>query len=473
MDDRIQKQAFLLFGIIPYGARIALYGAGKIGKSFLEINKIIKWCEILYIFDEKVEFIEDFDIRCIMPQDACKIDDKIDICLITILNKLICKEVKNNLIKYGLNENKIIYDNSRLISLNSSTSLGPIGIADARIAFIPLGGLGDYVVADSFINAFCIKYGINHVTIYADKINRANEIFSSNSYIERIEEIEKLDESLYHLVIRIDWRPIIQKIDIDYITSICLQMASDMKVIMLQDDKENYSLFQFLDIHYKNAIYLKRAKLMGWNRYLQLGMNGTWDVFPINRNASIVDEKDYKELNIPNNYITYNFGADMELKIRGEGINRPQVKQWPKEYHQLLNQMIKKAFPDVTIVQIGSNECIKIDGADRYVFGEKLGVVRHILEKAICHIDCEGGLVHLATQLGTKCFVMFGPTPVWFYGYDNNENFSPQICGECQGCYEDWYIKCHMYDKPECMYSITPEQVFDKIKGYLEDELYV
>jgi ADP-heptose:LPS heptosyltransferase len=49
------------------------------------------------------------------------------------------------------------------------------------------------------------------------------------------------------------------------------------------------------------------------------------------------------------------------------------------------------------------------------------------------HIDDEGGLVHMATALGTKCAVLFGPTPVGIFGYEQNINICADTCKECFG----------------------------------------
>ena len=140
---------------------------------------------------------------------------------------------------------------------------------------------------------------------------------------------------------------------------------------------------------------------------------------------------------------------------------------WPFDYHVKLNEMLKKAFPNIEVIQIGSKTVKRVPGADRYILGENLETTKIILSNALLHFDCEGGLVHMASQLGTKCFVVFGPTPAWFLGYDNNTNILPLVCGECKSTHCDWFTECFKYSKPECMYSITPEQVFESISDYI------
>ena len=63
--------------------------------------------------------------------------------------------------------------------------------------------------------------------------------------------------------------------------------------------------------------------------------------------------------------------------------------------------------------------------------GESLELVKYVLKGSLLHIDCDSGLVHLATQLGTKCVVLFGQTSVWYFGYEQNINIVSKVCNSC------------------------------------------
>lgn len=110
-------------------------------------------------------------------------------------------------------------------------------------------------------------------------------------------------------------------------------------------------------------------------------------------------------------YITINFGADVMR------IGQTQLKLWPKENLEKFVNIFKNAYPDYQVVQLGSADATRIKNVDIYVLGKSIELTKWILKKSSCHVDCEGGLVHLATQFGTKCIVIFGPTPVHMYGY--------------------------------------------------------
>lgn len=90
-------------------------------------------------------------------------------------------------------------------------------------------------------------------------------------------------------------------------------------------------------------------------------------------------------------------------------------------------------------------------------------MVKYILKNALFHLDCEGGLVHLATAIGTKCIVLFGPTPLKYYAYPQNVNIHTGVCEGCMDLSDNWPYECINNKRQCCMYSITPEMVMKNI----------
>ena len=206
--------------------------------------------------------------------------------------------------------------------------------------------------------------------------------------------------------------------------------------------------------------FMQRCKLWGMNRYTALGHRG---IMQIEKKVNIfMDEKmeeKYKKRK-DDIYLTTNYGVDVIT-----------VKLWPQEYMEKLLGMIKKAFPMIKILELGAQNAPMLKNVDEYVLGEDLELIKYILKGSILHIDCEGGLVHLASQLGTRCAVVAGPTPIWYYGYEQNINIVSKVCKDCDGVTPDWYKNCVLGDdKPRCMYSIMPEHVYDCIYGFLKDK---
>ena len=125
-------------------------------------------------------------------------------------------------------------------------------------------------------------------------------------------------------------------------------------------------------------------------------------------------------------------------------------------------------FPGLTIVQIGDRNALELVGADRRILGQSLEVAKYVLKHSLLHLDIEGGLMHLATQLGTKCIALYGPTQVELFSYPQNINIVAETCRGCYTLYENSYACARGLDRPECMYSITPERVLAAAENYLE-----
>ena len=85
-----------------------------------------------------------------------------------------------------------------------------------------------------------------------------------------------------------------------------------------------------------------------------------------------------------------------------------------------------------------------------------------MIKHSLCHIDTEGGLVHLANAVHTRCVVLFGPTPVEFFGYPQNINLEPSGCKACWFATQNWLIECPRHTSgPECMTGHSAASVAD------------
>ena len=112
-------------------------------------------------------------------------------------------------------------------------------------------------------------------------------------------------------------------------------------------------------------------------------------------------------------FVTIHNGYDEGfLEARPDGGNLP-TKVYP--HFEKLVALIHENFPDVTVVQVGGSTSKAIAGVDLSLVGKtSLAQLAGVLSRSALHIDSESGLVHLATCLGVKACVMFGPTPMEF-----------------------------------------------------------
>ena len=153
--------------------------------------------------------------------------------------------------------------------------------------------------------------------------------------------------------------------------------------------------------------------------------------------------------------------------------NLPKVKTWPIRCINEYVARMKKRFPSVDIVQCGGSGDVKVAGADRHYLGVDLELTKYILANSLLHVGCEGGLIHLATALGTKCLVLFGPSGFYFYAYDRNINLFSDVCTPCMYIRGDGGINICMRGnrEPPCMLAHTPKTVCEVTCNYLKDKV--
>jgi len=86
-----------------------------------------------------------------------------------------------------------------------------------------------------------------------------------------------------------------------------------------------------------------------------------------------------------------------------------------QQWREIVSLIRKKGFE---IIQLGIVAEEKIDGVTRCLNGQtSLEETSLLIKFGLCHIDTEGGLVHLANAVHTRCVVLFGPTPAAFFGH--------------------------------------------------------
>ncbi len=217
-----------------------------------------------------------------------------------------------------------------------------------------------------------------------------------------------------------------------------------------------------------NAIHYARCEKDGLSNYTSLNRYDGFAVDDWHTHIPMLSEYEasYRALGLADVYVTVNYGFGFS-PVDG----RIQHKAWPKERFDNFVELFKHAFPSVQVVQVGSGDFPDIIGCDKYVMGESLELVKYVLQGSFFHIDIEGGLVHLATQLGTRCVVLFGPTPLHYYGYPENVNIQAGNCHDCCWYTGDWYTCYRRMAEPECMYSITPEMVMAQVEKHFGAKL--
>lgn len=455
----------LPINVIKKDSKVVLYGAGKFGKNVYLTNLQCEWFECIGVVDSNYAEITDFPIGVNNPE-SITLYDKYDYILVCILNKDVSLEIKNKLVLRGIKEKAIIllcdyyYLEDDLLpkenEVNSDTELS--------LAIQIGSGLGDAVVFLAFLQAFRRLIPDAHFYIFTPNSKLIKELFYNQENVIVV-DYKYVDNDVggYDAVLKVMFEPRIIVWNKTNIVNKSIELWNiGQKLIKYQSQVNSI----ILDAYENHAIAYLRARTDGGNRYSLLSAGGIInlsDCVTIYKNPDYITQFDALELG--DFYITINCSADRKFSD-----GKTQTKQWPIEYYNELICRMKQDYPNLLIVQIGDGETIKLDGVDRYILGQSLEIAKYVLEKSRLHIDIEGGLVHLATQLGTKCIVLFGPTPIDFYGYKQNINIRGNVCGECSGAVKDWQSRCYKYEKAECMYSIKPQTVLDRIKECIKSE---
>jgi ADP-heptose:LPS heptosyltransferase len=337
--------------------------------------------------------------------------------------------------------------------------------ADTAIAILVSGGLGDNIIQKRFIKEL-IKYAPDvNVDLYSIRnADYLKWLYSDTPEIKYV--IDDLgcryndfrQEYSVAMVIEACRYVRIDVIDETHLSEVYSELCKRLIHLKSEFDREDISLTTPIAV--PNLIRIFK----GQNAYSCFNYNGAFCIndkvvdIPISENA----RENYKTYGLKR-YFTVNYGA-------GECSDpRKVAKMWYPERFEEVIACLKKSYPDIEAVQLGTDNAEHLAGINHYIFGESMDNVAAVLEHSLFHIDTEGGLVHLATQVGTKCFVLFGPSPESFYGYDNNENIKAGNCHNCIGLLKDHNRCVRGMEFPECMDRITAEMVYKRVVAYLEE----
>lgn len=331
------------------------------------------------------------------------------------------------------------------------------------ISFYPTGGFGDYIISSKLLDEISQIVPCK-IDVYCESVTFGKAVYEGREKVE-IFPINTFYSQMwkYDLALKVEHFIHIEKQNANKIAKI-----NPIFMDKLNKLGHGYRTY-YPDVEqqwFRENIHFRRCEIKGINRWTELSHEGIFKIE--DQKTWIPMREEYKkrlqELGLnEKKYITLNRGAD------SMGRSKMQTKVWPLEHYNDFVVLFKNQYPDIEIVQVGASGNAKIRGVDKYILGESLEVTKWILKGSILHLDCEGGLVHLATQLDTKCAVVFGPTPKHFYEYPQNINMVYEGCNNCMGTHPEWAFECYKgLSEPECMYKVTPEIVMKNIKSYMD-----
>ena len=334
---------------------------------------------------------------------------------------------------------------------------------EVSVAFTSISnGLGDVLIAKSAFNAlvemvpnckidiyFIKDKSKNYIEAFYGGSKNLNRVLSSRDFYDA--NVQKYDVALkvWHSVF-------IESANVDRLQAAAPDLLESL-----------YGISQYNKLTTdKYATVLRnitRAHILGTNRYTALSCGGA---LPIRDNhvdipLSPEAERRFRELGLNKNYIT--IGSNLGKK---NNLSRHSLKEWPTAYATEYVSLLNIYLPQVEVVQIGGGDVEIIANADRHILNADLELVKHVLKNSLLHVDCESGLVHLATQLGTKCLVLFGPTDEKYYGFKENLNLVSDFCRPCVWAWDDGNECLRGAKEPPCM-AFSPQLVCEVTCNYI------
>ena len=104
-------------------------------------------------------------------------------------------------------------------------------------------------------------------------------------------------------------------------------------------------------------------------------------------------------------YVTVHNGFEVQNIIGGT----KSTKCYP-HFDEVILQL-RRDFPNLTFIQLGSKTSTPIPSVHQNLIGKTtLEEASTLIAGALCHLDNESGLVHIASCHGTPCCVVLGPT---------------------------------------------------------------
>ncbi len=159
-------------------------------------------------------------------------------------------------------------------------------------------------------------------------------------------------------------------------------------------------------------------------------------------------------------YVTIHHGFDIRKlppKTKETGYNSTKnltAKKWR-------DIVVAIRLYGINVIQLGNSNEEIVEGVNYSLNGSTtLNQTAMVLKNALCHLDTEGGLVHLNRAVHGTSVVMFGPTPIKTFGYPQNINLAPSSCKECFWTTLTWLLECPRETSgPECMAVYEPDRV--------------
>ena len=467
---------------VPIYSKIIIYGAGTLGQDYLHQMQLTNYCKVVAMADRNYQQYPPMIVPVIPPDQIHTFS--FDYVVIALRMAAAYQEIRRVLEKEGVTTDKIICIFEREEKLpsvflgqayagNEDLSIEQLAFSRSplSIAILSTGGFGDMViqkrlvmemirlVPECLIDFYNIKALDFLQHLYADckNVNQILPDLGSRYQQHHAQYALALTLEACHFIKVDTWKE-------DAFTTNC-EGRYDEWIHCIQRLKAE-TVRENVNISTPVHLTMIRRVYQGLNAYSGFNYNGAFHIQDQKVNIPLDEARKTKfdQLHLTT-YITVNFG-------NGDCADHSKIaKSWSKERFECLISLFKEKYSDIKVVQLGAKNSERLAGADRYLLGTDFRLSLYLLKYSLVHVDIEGGLVHIATQLGTKCIVLFGPTVREYYGYEQNINIQAGNCHNCWGLYSDVNRCARDLKESECMYAITPDMVMRHLEEYMDSIL--
>ena len=449
---RNKYECLFPFNQIPADSEILIYGAADMGQEYLKQIFLINYCRVVAMIDQQHAAYRFLPVPVYPPSKIRELS--FDYVVVALNSKHTAPIAIKTIEEQGVAADKIIYtgiyDNIPPLAARNAERTADMSVTGDKVTIcfnLYRAGFGDAIitkkivvrlielcpeaVVDIYTAGKTIDYARN---LYADypQVRILSPQNTSRDYEER--KSDYMLAVFWDHLLRIDS---FRQESIAYINSAFARLLARLHHAI--KETKNFTLYELISLNR----YMER------NIYTSLYYNDILGIADTQVNIPV--RNDVSVPTLPRRYIT--------IDLADENVKKKIGKLWSREYAKELVNRIRQNAHDIEIVQVGAADCPPLPGAIP-LLGLDFEVVKHILKGAIFHIGIEGGTVHLATQLGTRCIVLFGCSPIWYYGYPQNVNICTGVCPPCMELSDIGFQCVRNMKNPQCMYSITPDMVY-------------
>lgn len=461
------------FECVPRNSNVIIYGAGDVGREYFVQLELSGYGKVVAMLDQNWDKYAKTVVPVYPPERICELS--YDYVVIAIKSDVYLRDILDKMLKLRVEKERIIFTGLRGKEPRFMLFEEKVGDFDEnelafRKATVSLAlkfgpGFGDALIKKPFFEQLVKQLPGIQVDVYS---SLSETLFQSiyhgtkglNCYIRDAGAAYLELREKYTIAIQAPYLLQVDKVDDSAIRSVDVKSSELLQRLVDACKKYNLDLSP-VELNY---VHFKRMEMRGekcWQlfNYAQAFIVRDWHVkIPLIKEY----ELNFRALGLKR-YITLNYGNGNSVA----GRKSLSAKQWPLEYFNEFVSAFKLKYPNIEVVQIGGVDTEQITGVDRIFLGKNMELVKYILRGALLHLDIEGGLVHLATQLGTRCVVLFGPTPASIFAYPCNVNLVNEKCNDCWFLYGESFACARGLDKPECVYSLKPNMVLKRVEEAL------